>query len=50
MFKQLKQIAECLGAKNVNLIFVGLSAIKPQQELDNRTIIKAFRLGRKLVS
>ena len=50
MVKQLKQIAECLGAKNVNLIFVGLSAIKPQQELDNRTRAKARRLGRKLVS
>ncbi|NLL57890.1 MAG: flavodoxin family protein [Firmicutes bacterium] len=50
MVKQLKEIAQCLGAKNVNLIFVGLSAVKPQQELDNRTINKACRLGRKLIS
>ncbi len=50
MVKQLKQIAERLGAKNIDLIFVGLSAKKPWQELSNRTKNKALRAGKKLVS
>jgi len=50
MVRQLKEIVQCLGAKDINLLFVGLSAMKPQQELDNRTRDKARRLGEKLVS
>lgn len=50
MVKQLKQITERLGAKNIDLIFVGLSAKKPRQELSNRTKNKARRAGKKLVS
>lgn len=48
--KQLRQIAECLGARKAGSFFVGFSAMKPRQELGTGTRNKARRLGKKLVS
>jgi multimeric flavodoxin WrbA len=44
----LKKAADVMGARTIGVLFIGLAAQQPQQELGRRTLEKAHRLGRKL--
>ncbi|NVN89674.1 MAG: flavodoxin family protein [Desulfuromonadales bacterium] len=46
----LKQAADVLGAKTIGVLFMGLAAQQPHQELGERTREKARKLGKKLAS
>lgn len=46
----LKKTAGVLGARTVGVLFIGLAAQQPRQELGERTRREARSLGRKLVS
>ncbi len=46
----LKKSSGLLGARTVGVLFIGLSAQRPDQELGERARRKARRLGRKLVA
>lgn len=46
--KQLKEAAGLLGAKTVGVLFIGLAALAPRQELSSRLRKKARRLGKRL--
>ena len=46
----LKQAADVLGAKTIGVLFIGLAAQQPHQELGERTKEKAHKLGKKLAS
>lgn len=46
----LKTVARLLGAKRVDVLFVGLAAVHQRQELSARVKAKARRLGTKLAS
>jgi multimeric flavodoxin WrbA len=44
----LKQVARLLGAKRVDVLFIGLAAVEQRQDIGERARRKARRLGRKL--
>ncbi|MFA5529870.1 MAG: flavodoxin family protein [Thiohalomonadaceae bacterium] len=46
----LKKAAAVMGAKTVGVLFIGLAARYPGQPLDENTLRRARRLGKKLVS
>ncbi len=46
----LKTAAGILGAKTTGVLFIGIAARRPEQELSRRTRKKARSLGKKLVS
>lgn len=46
----LKKSAAILGARTVGVLFIGLAAQQPRQEISMRTRQEARRLGKKLVS
>ena len=50
MVKILKQSASFLGAKEIDVFFIGLAAMKPAPQLSERTRKKARALGGKLAS
>ncbi len=45
----MKQTVALLGAKSTDVLFIGLSATDPHQQLSSRTVRKARRLGKRLV-
>ena len=45
----LKQAADLMGARTTGVLFIGLAARKPHQDIGARARRKARRLGRKLV-
>lgn len=49
MIGLLKRAAGLLGAKTVGILFIGLAARQPRQEMGVRTRRRATRLGKKLV-
>lgn len=46
----LKKAADAMGGHTIGVLFIGLAAQQPKQNLHCRTIEKARRLGRKLVA
>lgn len=50
MVKLLKDASDLLGAKTVGVLFIGLAAKAPQQDIGERARKKARYLGKKLVS
>lgn len=46
---QLKKSAETVGAESVGVLFTGMAANKPDQELTKRTVSEIKRLAEKLV-
>jgi NAD(P)H-dependent FMN reductase len=46
----LKTTARLLGAKTVDVLFIGLAASEPKADIGNRARKKAWRLGKKLAS
>ncbi|MGE0081456.1 MAG: flavodoxin family protein [Thiohalomonadaceae bacterium] len=46
----LKKAADVMGARTVGVLFIGLAAQYPGQPLDRKTLDRARRLGRKLVT
>jgi len=46
----LKKCAAVLGAKTVDVLFIGLAGQAPKQELSERALKKARRLGKKLMA
>jgi multimeric flavodoxin WrbA len=46
----LKSCARVLGAKTVDVLFIGLAATEPKTDIGNRARKKARRLGKKLAS
>lgn len=48
IIKELKAAAGLLGARTVGVLFIGLAALAPKQQLKPRTLAKARRLGKKL--
>jgi len=50
MVKLMKNAAGLLGAKSAGVLFIGLCAMEQRQKIRERTVKKARRLGRKLVS
>jgi len=46
----LKKAAGVMGGRTIGVLFIGFAAQQPQQELRSRTVVKARRLGRKLVA
>lgn len=46
----LKKSAGVLGARTVGVLFIGLAAQQPRQEIGERTRAEARRLGKKLAS
>ena len=46
----LKKSAAILGARTVGVLFIGLAAQQPRQEISERTRQEARRLGKKLVA
>lgn len=50
MVKLLKQTADTLGARTVGVLFIGMAARQPHQELGEKIVKKARTLGKKLAS
>jgi multimeric flavodoxin WrbA len=50
MVKLMKDVAGLLGARTVGTLFIGLAAVKENQETTSRTRRKARSLGKKLVN
>lgn len=49
MHKLLKSVARLLGARKVDILYIGLARHTPTSKLSDRARAKAQRLGRKLV-
>jgi len=50
MVKLMKSAARVLGARTVGVLFIGLAAKNKNQAINNRTKMKARRLGKKMAS
>ena len=50
LVKLLKDAAGILGARTIGVLFVGLAAKNKQQDIGEKTRLKARRLGKKLAS
>jgi hypothetical protein len=48
MVGHMKKVARLLGARKIDLLFVGLAAVQPRPELSPRAKAKGRRLGQKL--
>jgi NAD(P)H-dependent FMN reductase len=50
LVKLLKDAADILGARTIGVLFIGFAAKNKQQDIGEKTKMKARRLGKKLVS
>ena len=48
MVGHMKKVARLLGARKVDVLFIGLAAVQPRQDLSTRAKARARRLGQEL--